>query len=57
MIQGRWKTGRAAASHTSSSPCWHSLVTGLLAMVVVGVITVGEIKEFDVFVAPRGWRW
>ena len=28
------------------------LVIALLAMVVFGVITVGEVKEFDVFLAP-----
>ena len=28
------------------------LVIALLAMVVFGVITVGEIKEFDMFLAP-----
>ena len=29
------------------------LVIALLAMVVSGVITVGEVKEFDVFRPPR----
>ena len=28
------------------------LVIALLAMVVFGVITVGEVKEFDLFLAP-----
>ena len=28
------------------------LVIALLAMVVFGVITVGELKEFDLFLAP-----
>ena len=44
MIEDRWKTRRAAASHTS--------LIALLAMVVFGVITVGEVKEFDLFLAP-----